>query len=135
VSVRPLILAPLWRMLAWLLLALAVYLSLGPTEAVDTAWVLPFPYHDKLGHFLAYFSLMLFFAGLYRREHYLLVAQYLFLLGMLMELTQGGLAHRSADFGDFVANTAGIVAGLSLAMVGLGNWCQWVERRVGLQHA
>jgi VanZ family protein len=135
VSVRSLRLGPLWRGLAWLLLAGAILLSLGPTQAIDTAWIMPFPYHDKLGHFLAYMGLMLWFAGLYRREYYPLVAQYLFLLGMLMELTQGSLPHRSAEFGDLVANSAGIAAGWSLAAAGMGNWCVWVERRIGLQHA
>lgn len=132
---RPLRLAALWQGLAWLLLGAAVWLSLGPTGAVDAAWVLPFPYHDKLGHFLAYAALMLWFAGLYRREHHLLVAQYLFIFGMLMELFQGGLTHRSADFGDMLANSAGILTGLGLAAAGLAQWCEWTERRLGLAHA
>ena len=59
----------------------------------------------------------------------------LFLLGLLMELAQGSLPHRSADFGDLMANSAGIAAGWTLAVAGLGNWCVWVERRIGLQHA
>jgi VanZ family protein len=133
--VRSLRLGPLWRGLAWPLLAAAILLSLGPTQAVDSVWIMPFPYHDKLGHFLAYMGLMLWFGGLYRREYYPLVAQYLFLLGMLMELAQGSLPHRSADFGDLMANSAGMAAGWSLAVAGLGNWCVWVERRIGLQHA
>ncbi len=128
-------LAPWWRLAGWGLIVLAVYLSLGPTSAVEKTWVFPIPYHDKLGHFMAYCALMVWFAGVHRREHDLLVAQYLFLLGLLMELTQGSLAHRSADFGDLLANTAGIVTGLLLSRAGIGRWAHWVERRLGLQHA
>ncbi|TVQ49846.1 MAG: VanZ family protein [Gammaproteobacteria bacterium] len=127
--------APYWRAAGWLLLVFAVYLSLGPTSAVEQTWLLPIPYNDKLGHFLAYCALMLWFAGVHRREHDLLVAQYLFLLGLMMELAQGSLAHRSADFGDMLANTAGIATGLVLARLGVGRWCHWLERRLGVQHA
>lgn len=128
-------LAPWWRLAGWGLVILAVYLSLGPTAAVEKTWVFPIPYHDKLGHFLAYCTLMIWFSGVHRREHDLLVAQYLLLLGLLMELAQGSLAHRSADLGDLLANTAGIITGLLLSRAGLGRWAYWVERRLGLQHA
>jgi VanZ family protein len=132
---RALRLTALWQGLAWLLVGMAVWLSLGPPGAVEAVWVLPIPFSDKLGHFLAYAGLMVWFAGLYRREHHLLVAQYLFIFGLLMELTQGGLSHRSAEFGDMIANTAGILAGLLSAWAGLGHWCEWTERRLGLAHA
>lgn len=127
-DVRVLQLAPLWLALSWVLVAAAAYLSLGPAEASEAVWVLPFPYHDKLGHFLAYSVMMLWFAGLYRRSRWLLIAQFLLLFGLLMELTQGRFDHRSMDFGDVVANTAGIATGLALAWAGLDRWCQVAER-------
>ena len=131
---RGLELMRLWAALGWALVGAAVWLSLGPTSAVESAWVLvPFPYHDKFGHFIAYTAMMLWFSGLFRRDLHLLVAQYLFLLGLLLELTQGALGHRQADFGDLVANTAGIATGLLLARAGLEHWCLWVERALGMR--
>ena len=51
---------PLWLVLGWAMVAVIIWLSLTPSPPkVD------FEHSDKVGHFLAYGSLMFWFAQLY----------------------------------------------------------------------
>jgi VanZ family protein len=81
---------------------------------------------DKVGHFVAYVVLAAWFAGLYPRTRYGLIAIGLALLGLAIELLQESMGlGRDGDPLDMVANLAGIGVGLAL-----GLWCSgaWVPR-------
>ena len=49
------------------------------------------------------------------------------MFGILIEFCQSLVGYRSADWRDIAANTAGIIAGLIVAIAGLGGWCLRVE--------
>jgi len=71
---------------------------------------------DKLGHFLAYFTLSAWAVQIFRTRRAQLVAAFaLFLLGAGIELAQATLTTtRLGDPRDVLANTLGVLAGLAL---------------------
>jgi VanZ family protein len=83
---------------------------------------------DKLLHAGSYFILMLWFAGLYPRERYALIAFLLLALGLALDLAQGFSSSRVFDMRDVAANAGGIIIGLLLARLVIGGWCQRVEQ-------
>src|SRR5690606_26377475 len=85
---------------------------------------------DKLLHAASYFVLMVWFAGLYKRRLYGIIALTLLGLGFGLEVVQGQLGYRQFDVLDMVSNTLGILAGLALSVSLLEGWCQRVERRL-----
>ena len=99
--------------------------SLIPGEAVPDLGV-----GDKVMHAAAYFALMVWFAGFYRRGLHPLVAVVLIGLGLVLDLAQRLTETRSFDWYDVAMNSAGVGAGLVLSLLLLGGWCQWVERRL-----
>jgi len=102
--------------------------------AVATGTLVPGPmiravaFNDKLEHAGAYFVLMIWFAGLYSRKRLPLVALGLFVLGFALDALQLTTKTRTFDLHDVLANGCGILAGLVLAVVLIGGWCQSVER-------
>ena len=86
---------------------------------------------DKVAHALSYFLLMIWFAGLYARRRHALIALMLLGFGAALELAQARLPYRFFDPRDLLANTAGIVLGLTLSFTLLAGWCQRVERAMG----
>jgi VanZ family protein len=85
---------------------------------------------DKVMHAGAYFVLMVWFAGLYRRGLYPWIAAVLLGLGVGLDLLQLLTETRSFDWYDLAMNSAGIGAGLALSFLLLGGWCERVERRL-----
>lgn len=115
-----------WLVIGWCMVAGAVLASLLPTANLPTTGV-----NDKLEHSFAYALLTVWFAGIYPRSRYVLIAIGLFLLGLAIEWAQGAMAlGRHSDFRDLIANTIGIGVGLTLALLWLGGWAQWLEARV-----
>jgi VanZ family protein len=113
-----------WLILGWALTALAVVASLVPAQQLPQ----PPGVNDKIEHTAAYALLSLWFAGIYPRSRYAVIALGLFLLGIAIEWAQGAMhLGRQADFKDVVANCIGIAAGLALATVWLGGWAQRIE--------
>lgn len=114
----------IWLSLGWLGLLLAVIGSLVSPQYLPTVNL-----NDKL-HAGYYLLLMLWFAGLYRKSHYLPIAVGLFLFGWGLELLQGleFFSSRHMHSGDLAANAGGIAFALLLALVGAGGWCEKVER-------
>ena len=83
---------------------------------------------DKIEHFATYLFLAVWFTGLCAREGYWRVAVGLLSLGLAMEVGQFAMAAgRTADASDMLANTAGVMAGISLAWAGTGGWAGKVE--------
>ena len=67
---------------------------------------------DKIGHFIAYFSLMTWFSWLYPkpwvRNFY---AIGFIILGGVMEILQSMTVYRMGDIEDFHVNTIGVIVG------------------------
>lgn len=119
-----------WRAASVVLLSLVLAATLAPSFYLDFAQVDVIGWLsgvDKWSHFLAFLLLSLWFAGLYRRQRYWLLALGLFAFGVLIELCQSVIAYRSAEWLDLAADVAGVAAGLSVAWIGAGGWCQRVE--------
>lgn len=83
---------------------------------------------DKIGHFIAYFTLMLLGAGISTTDRLWQVAIRCLLLGVALEFGQALLTDtRQADWADMLANGAGIVAGWLLAAGPRAGWARYVE--------
>jgi len=118
----------LWFAGALLLVLLVVVGSLSPGEYVGSA---TFWRNDKVNHALGYAALTFWFTGLYPRSRYPLIVLGLLLLGAGIEVLQGAMSFgREREFADFLANGAGIAAGLLLAITWSGGWAQKVEARI-----
>ena len=100
--------------------------ALGIFPRVSVRTLLHF---DKWLHGGIFFVLTLWYSGQYARHSYWKIALWLLLFGGGIEVIQRFLTYRSGDLMDFLANLAGIVAGLAIAFAGLGGWSQRLERR------
>lgn len=121
---RPRLWLGLW-VLGW---ALCIVLSLLP------AVPLPGPEgSDKIGHFLAYFTLTTWAVSIFRtRGAHLLAALSLVALGVAMELAQATLTTvRLCDLRDALANTAGVALGLSLSFTPAATLLLRLDQRLG----
>jgi len=119
-----------WRIGGLALLILVLLAALMPAvwfwnnKNTALSW---FEHADKWLHAMTFVVLALWFAGQYKRASYWRVAISLMTFGVLIELCQLMMGHRSADWGDIGANTVGIVIGLLVAMAGLGGWSLRIE--------
>lgn len=107
--------------------ALCIVLSLVPAIG------LPGPANaDKIGHFLAYFTLTAWAVCIFRRRRaHLLAALSLVALGVAMEFAQAQLTKvRLGDVRDALANTLGVAAGLSLTFTPLARALEWLDARL-----
>lgn len=107
-------------------LALCIALSLLPPVELGA------PHDsDKLGHLLAYFTLAAWAVMLLRsRRGQLLAALALFALGLSLEFAQARLTTtRLGDPRDVLANTLGILAGMSLSLTPAATFLQRLDRR------
>ena len=104
-------------LIGWLLVATVITLSL-----VKIGTVMPDVKNgDKVGHFIAYFSLMIWFAWLYPKPWVRnLYAIGFIIMGGAMEVLQSMTTYRSADIEDFHVNTIGVIVGFIFAVL-LGN--------------
>lgn len=123
----PLVYPRFWKAVGWLLVACVVAGSLLPGPAVAD---LTFSLNDKALHSGAYCLLMVWFSGLYRRAFYLRIAAVLLTLGAGLDSLQSFTSTRFLDWGDIVANAAGVALGLALAFFVVGGWCERIERRL-----
>lgn len=121
----PIKLRKLWLFIGWFLVALVVLLSLMPNPpSID------FSASDKVGHMLAYATLMLWFLQLYPAHRRLYIAAALLSLGIVLELLQGLTAFRSLEYLDAMANTGGIILGWLLGKTPLASVLRNIGNRV-----
>jgi VanZ family protein len=107
------------------LLALAVGLAVALTPQGPV--VLPVNLNDKLAHAGAFLVFMVWFLGLVEFRRAWRVALALVLYGILIELLQSLTSTRQAEFGDVLADGAGVLLGWVLGAAGLRHWCSRVE--------
>lgn len=88
------------------------YLSLSPQPKMMAS-------NDKVGHFIAYGTLMLHLGLLYggNRKRLLISAAFAFIYGGLMEFGQGFVPGRSVSALDLLANTGGVILGYGLILL------------------
>ena len=121
--------ARFWRVADLALLLLVFASALMPATWLwkdhgGLAWLVG---ADKWLHALTFFVLLVWISGQYRRASYWRIAVGLMIFGILIEFCQSLVGYRSADWRDIAANTAGIIAGLVIAIAGFGGWCLRVE--------
>ena len=76
-----------------------------------------FQQSDKVGHFLAYGSLMLWFCFLYAAlSARIAYAAGFIAMGIGLEFIQGALGYRTFEVFDMVANTIGVLLGWAAAL-------------------
>ncbi|MBI3171901.1 MAG: VanZ family protein [Hydrocarboniphaga effusa] len=95
--------------------ALIVWLSLTSQP--------PQPFHlwDKAQHFLAYMVLAAWFGAVCHRSIFFLIVAAAAVMGIGLEVIQGGSGVRQFDAGDMVANGLGALSGVLAALTPLGN--------------
>ena len=94
-----------------------------------------FDISDKVLHIVTFIFLAAWFSGQYARHSYWRIAIGLLAFGAIIELVQGVLSYRTSEWLDLYADGIGIVAGLTIAFLGLGGWSQRVERWIGQDNA
>ena len=126
----PLRFARQWRIADVLVLLSMLIVALMPAvwfwsddQALDT-WFVDV---DKWMHGIAFAALAVWFAGQYRAGFYWRIGLGLLLFGALIEVCQGWISYRSAEWFDIAADAAGIIIGLTFATAGLGGWSLRVE--------
>jgi len=83
---------------------------------------------DKVQHFSTYLFLAAWFTGLFQRSHWWRIVLSLLGLGLAMEIGQYVMqSGRMGDPFDMAANTAGVAAGVTLALLLTGGWAQKIE--------
>jgi VanZ family protein len=100
-----------WTVIGWIGVAVVVYYSLKPHPPE-----LAVAQGDKIQHFAAYGSMMLWWVQLAAtRVARLRTAAWLVALGVGLEFAQSFTGYREASWLDASANTAGVLAGWALA--------------------
>ena len=118
----------LWWFIGWVFVAFILYSTLAPSEDVPNLHL-----WDKLEHSGAFFGLTLWFGGLIRRTRYALLALWMLLLGVAIELAQGYMGWgRDMDVHDFYADAIGVAIAFILLGAGLSHWAVYAERILGL---
>lgn len=113
-----------WVTLGVALLVLVIYLCLEPADGGGASRI-----NDKLAHFLAFFALAGWFAAIVERRFYWLIALGMLSVGGLIEVAQGLMAlGRTADLLDFVADGAGVSAGILINLLIRDSWFGRIER-------
>ncbi|MGE5522504.1 MAG: VanZ family protein [Rhodospirillaceae bacterium] len=112
-----------WLVVAWLLVAVVIHLSVTPRPLE-----IPIDEGDKYGHMLAYGTVMLWFAQAYERRARWITVAGLVALGIALEFVQRWTGYRTFDPWDMAADAAGVVIGLALAPPRLPNVLRMTER-------
>jgi VanZ family protein len=125
-----------WRVVSVLILVFSLIAAMSPefwffdNRGKALLW---FQNADKWLHGLAFVVLSVWFSGIVEKRRYWLVALGLMLFGFLVEFCQLQVSYRTADWLDIMANTLGIIVGLTIAVAGLGGWGprfeDWFSRR------
>lgn len=114
----------LWLAIGYALVALIIFLSLTPSPpSIDVEQ------GDKLGHLLAYGSLMFWFCQLYASRRSRIAHAIAFAaLGVALEFAQGMTDYRTFEYYDMLANATGVVLGWAIARVTGGETLLRIER-------
>lgn len=105
------------------LIAAIFYLSLTPAPIQ-----IPVEEGDKLGHVVAYATLMLWFAEIHPALRRRLACALAFVvMGIAIEFLQRATGYRSFEVADMMADAAGVAAGWAMAPPRTPNLLRWLE--------
>ena len=115
---------PSWRTLGYGLILLVIYLSLTPAPLN-----IPIENGDKLGHGMAYATLMVWFAWLYPD----ILTQWICAMGFValgvgLEFAQDLTDYRTFELADMAADTMGVALGWTTALLPFPNLLSCLER-------
>ncbi len=114
----------LWLAVGWALVLFVIVISLVPNPPVG----IPIEGGDKVGHVIAYGTLMCWFTNLYdTRGSRALFAIGFVLMGIALEFVQRETGYRTFEIADMVADAAGVIGGWVLAPPRLPNGLQYLE--------
>lgn len=105
-------------------LAVAMVPALLPWLGTGSPWLM---LSDKWLHGITFASMAVWYSGQYARRSYWLLALGLLVFGLLIEFCQSLVTYRTAESGDLIGDILGILAGLAIALSGLGGWSVRVE--------
>ncbi|MEY3220687.1 MAG: hypothetical protein RIT27_2044 [Pseudomonadota bacterium] len=117
-----------WRGIGYLLVGIVVMLSvISPSSNPEL-----FRINDKIGHFLAYATLMGWFAQYHEKPDYKYLAAIFIAQGILLEVVQTFLPDRMGDIFDALTNTMGVFVAWYLSTTFLGktllHFEQWIRK-------
>ena len=128
---RNLRLLRLWQFLGLLGVCTLIQQSLTSSPAVEV----DLPGGDKLLHFSAYASLMLWFGFIYLPgKAYVRIGAGLGLMGIALEFLQGTTGYRTFESADFICNFLGVAAGGVLARTRLSMALMYLEKALTHRH-
>ena len=119
-----------WQIATGLLLTAVFLMAIVPAlwaPAVPVTWSAT----DKWLHGLTFMLLALWYTGQYAPESYWRIAVGLTAYGGLIEVGQSMIPYRTAEWGDLVADVAGIAVGLAIAVRVTGGWSVRAEHWLG----
>ena len=119
-----------WQLAGFVLLLSAFIAALLPDlPFIDLSG--PFRMSDKGLHLLGFAFLAVWFSGQYAKRSLWRIGVGLIAFGALIELIQGMVSYRTAEWMDMYADGVGITLGLIIALLGAGGWSlrveQWLE--------
>jgi VanZ family protein len=113
----------LWLFLSGTLVLGVIYLSLTPAPIQ-----IPMAEGDKLGHLLAYGTLMVWFSNLYENSTTRVMLAIGFVaMGIALEFIQGWTGFRTFEIADMAANASGVCVGWALAPPRTPNFLRRIE--------
>jgi len=116
----------LWLAIGFALVALVVFLSLTPNP-LDVGQF----EEVKVGHFVAYGALMLWFAQLFRSGRGRIgVGVALVLMGVALEYAQLMTGYRTFAYADMRDNAIGVGMGLAAGVTRMGGILEWIDARL-----
>jgi len=121
--------AHLWLALAFVSLAFMLIISVNARMmyAIDDVT------DDWVVHILGFMVITIAFCGPLQRRYRTKVFVAFLACGVLIELIQLGIPGRTASLIDMSANLAGLALGWFFLRSRYGDWCMWLETRLGLQ--
>lgn len=121
--------AHLWLALAVVSLALMLFISVNARimNAIDDVT------DDWVVHILGFMVITIAFCGPLQQRYRTKVFAAFLACGVLIELIQLGLPGRTASLTDMSANLVGLGMGWFFLRSRYGDWCMWLETRLGLQ--
>ena len=121
--------APLWLVVAFVLLVIMLLSSVSARlmyaiDEVTDDWVV---------HILGFMVITIAFCGPLQQRYRKRVFLAFLAFGVLIELVQLSIPGREASLTDMSANLVGLALGWFFLRSRYGDWCMWLETRLGLQ--
>ena len=121
--------APLWLVVAFVLLVIMLLSSVSARlmyaiDEVTDDWVV---------HILGFMVITIAFCGPLQQHYRKRVFLAFLAFGILIELIQLSIPGRTASLTDMSANLVGLALGWFFLRSRYGDWCMWLETRLGLQ--